>query len=259
MSRMPSSSRRSRADVRRRSATLSVESLESRAVPAVVVSPASVSVPEGQARTINFKLNRAPTADVTFTVQNTNAAEAAIDKTSLTFTPANWKSWQSVTVSAVEDLVKDGNKTFKLVTGAAVSSDVRYSNAAVRDVTVRAIDSKRVAPIDPARYAGEYSGFFEGRNANGSIGGSIVGRTAQMTLVINSPRAGLVEAVAAATGTIADDGTFTATSNGPISGVSYKGKVSFGADGAVTFQGTWKYKTMASGNWQIDRLTMPGA
>lgn len=259
MSRMARSSSSFRPDVRGRSAILAVETLESRAVPAVVVSPVSVSVPEGQARMINFKLNKAPTADVTFTVQNLNPAEASIDKTSLNFTPANWKTWQTVTVTAVEDLIKDGNKTFKLITGTAVSSDVKYANAAVRDVTVKTIDSKRVAPIDPTRYAGDYTGNFSGRNANGTIGGTIVGRNAEMTLVINAPKAGLVDAVAVATGTIADDGTFAATTSGAISGASYKGKVVFGSDGEVTFEGTWKYKNLASGNWRINRFTMPPA
>jgi len=111
-----------RSNPRRLSIPLSLESLESRAVPAVVLSPASVAVPEGQARQVSFKLTKAPTADVSFTLQSSNPAEATIDKTSLTFTPVNWRTPQAVTITAVEDLAKDGNKSLTIVTAAAGSA-----------------------------------------------------------------------------------------------------------------------------------------
>jgi len=64
---------------------------------------------------------------------------------SLTFTPANWRNRQFVTISAVEDFVKDGNKRLNIVTGRSFSADRKYSNKAIPDVSVRTIDSKRVA------------------------------------------------------------------------------------------------------------------
>lgn len=233
---------------------LAIESLESRAVPAVVVSPASVSVPEGQARAVNIRLARAPTADVSFTLQSSNAAEATIDKTALTFTPVNWKTWQTVTVTGIEDLIRDGNKKLSIVTGAAVSGDVRFSNVAVRDVTVRTIDSKR---LDPAMYAGDYTGTFSGRGVSGVISASVSGRTAAVALIINAPQAGLNNTEAFGTGTITDDGTFSASSSGPFSGATYRGKVMFGANNTVWFQGTWKYGSLASGSWRINRVSVP--
>jgi hypothetical protein len=246
-----------RSNPRRLSTPLSLESLESRAVPAVVLSPASVTVPEGQARQVSFKLTKAPTADVSFTLQSSNPAEATIDKTSLTFTPVNWRTPQAVTITAVEDLAKDGNKSLTIVTAAAVSSDAKYATAAVKDVKVKVLDSKRLAPIDPSRYQGAYAGTFSGRGTFGTISATVSGRTAFLEMTVSAPAAGLKDTLAVATGSIADDGSINVTAGGPIVGATYKGKVSFGPSGEVSFQGTWKYKSLASGNWRVDRIAAP--
>lgn len=235
--------------------TLSLETLEGRAVPAVLALPATVSVKEGESRQVSFKLNTAPTANVTFTLQCNNTAEAAIDKQSLTFTPANWRTPQVVAVSAVEDMVKDGNKSLKIVTSVSSSTDPKYANKSVPDVTVNTIDSKKVPPIDSALYQGSYSGNFTGARARGPITATVDGRTISVQIRITAPAARLVDVPAFGSGTIADDGSFSFQAQGTIFGAVYKGKISIGQNGQVSASGTWKFQSIASGTWRVDRLS----
>jgi hypothetical protein len=237
-----------------------VEPLEARTVLAVVV-PAGVSLTEGQTRQVFFKLSKAPTADVTFTIQSSNPSEATINTESLTFTPANWRTRQGVTISAVEDFAKDGNKKVKLVTSVISSTDSKYANKNVADVSVTVRDSKRVPPLDPSLYQGEYSGSFTGKRASGPIEATIDGRTISVEILVNAPAFGLRNEPAFGTGTIADDGSFSFTAQGSIFGAVYKGKILVGQNGEVSATGTWKYRTVANGTWKVDRIsavTPPG-
>lgn len=249
------SARTAAARTRGRTA-LGVEPLENRTVPAVVV-PAGVSVTEGATRLIGFKLNKAPTADVSFTVESSDAAEATIDKQSLTFTPANFRSPQFVTISAVEDFVQDGKKSVKIITGVSTSEDSRYANKAVRDVSVTVIDSKRVQPIDPALYQGDFSGSFSGALANGPITATVSDRVISVAITINAPRAGILNSPAYGTGTIGEDGSFSFQAQGTVFGAIYTGSMSIGENGQVIASGTWKYRNVASGTWRVAHVDTP--
>ena len=75
------------------------------AAPTLVVSPASVSVPEGGMVTFAVRLSAAPTANVTVTSAR-SAGDTDVTVSAggtLTFTPANFATPQNVTVSAAED------------------------------------------------------------------------------------------------------------------------------------------------------------
>ncbi|GAA3834225.1 hypothetical protein GCM10022226_64460 [Sphaerisporangium flaviroseum] len=71
----------------------------------LVVSPASVSVPEGSTATYSVRLSRQPTASVTVT-STAGTGDSNITVTggaSLTFTTSNWNTAQNVTLSAAQD------------------------------------------------------------------------------------------------------------------------------------------------------------
>ncbi|MEG4521442.1 DUF4347 domain-containing protein [Microcoleus sp. C2D2] len=88
--------------------------------------------------TANFTavLNTQPLADVTIGLNSDNVAEGTVSTNSLTFTPANWNTPQQVTVTGVEDSIADGDIDYKIVTGAAVSTDANYNNRDVADVSI---------------------------------------------------------------------------------------------------------------------------
>jgi len=82
--------------------------------------------PSGTA-TFTMKLTSQPTADVSFTLKSSNTAEATVSPASLTFTSANWNGARTVTLTAVNDEVQDGNQPYVVTIGAATSSDPKYA------------------------------------------------------------------------------------------------------------------------------------
>jgi hypothetical protein len=105
----------------------------------VSVSPTSVSVAEGGSTdTYDVVLTSSPTNPVTITI--TPDSETTVDKSTLTFSPGNGTTPQTVTVTAVNDLVAEGahNST---ITHAASSSDPAYSGIPVPSVTANITDN----------------------------------------------------------------------------------------------------------------------
>ncbi|MER7518393.1 glycoside hydrolase family 48 protein [Streptomyces sp. NPDC126499] len=69
--------------------------------PALVATPAQLSVRQGGTGTFELKLSTRPTADVTVGVARTSGVTGlTASPATLTFTPANWNTAQKVTVSA---------------------------------------------------------------------------------------------------------------------------------------------------------------
>ncbi|MEG5092807.1 DUF4347 domain-containing protein, partial [Microcoleus sp. B13-B4] len=109
----------------------------------ITVTPKAISTTEvGGKAEFTVKLNAAPTADVTIGLRSDNLAEGTVSTNSLTFTTANYDQPQPITISGVDDLVADGPIPYKIVTAAAVSTDVNYSNLDPDDVTVTNSDNE---------------------------------------------------------------------------------------------------------------------
>jgi hypothetical protein len=106
--------------------------------PGITVNPTAGLTTGESGSTANFTvvLNTQPTADVTIGLNSDNVAEGTVSTNDLTFTPANWNTPQQVTVTGVEDSIADGDIDYKIVTGAAVSTDANYSNLDVADVSL---------------------------------------------------------------------------------------------------------------------------
>ncbi|MEV6249802.1 glycoside hydrolase family 9 protein [Streptomyces sp. NPDC051742] len=75
------------------------------ATPAVQVTPAAVTVPEGGSAAVGVRLSAAPAQEVTVAVARSAGDEdlSATAGTTLVFTPANWATAQQVSVSAAQD------------------------------------------------------------------------------------------------------------------------------------------------------------
>jgi glucose/arabinose dehydrogenase len=127
---------------------------------ALVVSPASASVPEGGTNTFTIRLAKAPASDVVVEVGPEAGGDADLGgaPTTLTFTAADWDAPQTVTLSAAEDgdslngsavfAVSSTGLTTKKVTATeadndapAAPVDVRpAADAMVRDGTNAAVN-----------------------------------------------------------------------------------------------------------------------
>ncbi len=97
----------------------------------ITLSPSggSTAVTEGGASdTYTVVLDVEPAADVTISISAGSAGSAnqvLLDLASLTFTPSNWNTVQTITVTAINDNVAEGNHASTL-SHLATSSDSRY-------------------------------------------------------------------------------------------------------------------------------------
>ncbi len=94
----------------------------------------------GTTQTFTVRLNSQPTADVTIGISSSDTGEGIVSKSSLTFTPSNWNTAQTVTVTGVDDAIDDGNQPYQIVTAAAASADPKYSGLNAADVSLTNTD-----------------------------------------------------------------------------------------------------------------------
>lgn len=103
----------------------------------VLLSPTALSVNEnGTTAAFQVRLANAPTADVSIGLNVTDAKEGTVSVNKLVFTPTNWSTLQTVTVTGLDDCTADGDKTFDVVLAKAVSLDPNYAGVTGTPVTV---------------------------------------------------------------------------------------------------------------------------
>ncbi|KAA3664513.1 MAG: hypothetical protein DWQ04_05355 [Chloroflexi bacterium] len=110
----------------------------------IVESGGSTNVTEGSATdSYTLVFTSEPMANVTVTVDpdgQTDLGNGAGSAITLIFTPANWQVAQTVTVTAVDDALAEGNHT-STITHSVSSSDVDYDGITVDDVTANITDN----------------------------------------------------------------------------------------------------------------------
>ena len=95
-----------------------------------------VAVAEGGSATYTVVLDAEPTADVTIAITSDNA-DVTVQPASLAFTPGNWQTAQTVTVSAARD---DDSVDDAATLGHAASGADNYAGIAVASVNVAVTD-----------------------------------------------------------------------------------------------------------------------
>jgi hypothetical protein len=113
----------------------------------VTQSGGSTAVTEGGATdTVSVVLSKQPTANVSVTVNGGADVNVAgpggtlAGSATLTFTPSNWNTAQTVTVAAVNDTAVEGPETANL-TFSASSTDASYNNLTIAPVPVAVTDN----------------------------------------------------------------------------------------------------------------------
>jgi hypothetical protein len=122
-------------------ADVSVANLDDDVV-GIAISPTSglVTTEAGGTASFTAVLTSAPSANVTISLSTSDATEGTVSASSLTFTPANWNVPRTVTVTGVNDSLRDGNVGYTIVTGAASSADSAYNGMNPADVSVTNAD-----------------------------------------------------------------------------------------------------------------------
>ena len=108
-----------------------------------VTESSGTSVNEsGTTDTFTVVLETKPTSDVVISVSSGDIGEATVDKASLTFTSSNWNTAQTVTVTGVDDISSDGNKTTTITLSIVdASSDDQYDPLDAQTVSVTTVDN----------------------------------------------------------------------------------------------------------------------
>lgn len=109
-----------------------------RAKDAIVVSVPSGNITTESGSTVAFtvQLNSQPTANVTIPVSSSDTTEGSVSTTSLVFTPTNWNTAQTVTVTGVNDAIADGNIAYSVLLGPSFSTDSAYNNINPNDINL---------------------------------------------------------------------------------------------------------------------------
>ncbi len=125
--------------------TVTVTDDDTASVIQTALSPATVVENNGTA-TYTIKLGTNPTSNVTITLASNDETEASVSPKTLTFTPANWNTVQTVTVTGIDDDEEDGAVAFAIA-ASAISGDSNYSGMTIADIngTTTDDDTKGIA------------------------------------------------------------------------------------------------------------------
>ncbi len=126
----------------------------------VTVNPTTLSVAEGGSSTYTVVLTSQPTGNVTVTLSRTGSPDVTVTLSSLTFTPVNWSTAQTVTVAATQDTdaLNDTATVGHTVSGAD------YATVTAASVTVTVADNETVDPLVTVRFTRSSYSVTEGRS-----------------------------------------------------------------------------------------------
>ncbi len=114
---------------------------------------AASSITEGGSATVGFRLTAQPASNMVLKVAADATQDVSLDKTTLTFTTANWNVAQSVTVSLADDDTADDSKI--AVTCGADSYDIERGAFASPEVTSATVFLGPIENEEPATVSSE--------------------------------------------------------------------------------------------------------
>ena len=119
----------------------------------ITVNPTTglVTTEEGGTAAFTVTLDTMPTADVTVKVSSGDETEGRVHETDssidLVFTSADFAA-KTVTVTGQDDMVDDGDRSYSVQLGNAVSADLGYNALVVQDVSLTNTDNDTAAFVD---------------------------------------------------------------------------------------------------------------
>lgn len=116
-------------------------------VDTITVNPSSgLFVTEGANQVVTIAATGAPASDIVINLTNNTAAEITLSTNSVTLTAGNGYS-ATVTITAIDDALIDGDLAFSVTTGAAVSADLAYNGVDPVDINGLAVDNDAPAVV----------------------------------------------------------------------------------------------------------------
>src|SRR5207248_1084519 len=103
-----------------------------------------VTSERGRTASFTVALGKAPSANVTMPIASSNTREGTVSPASLTFTPQNWATPQTVTVTGIDDASPDGNVAYQINVGPCTSTDAAFSGKSPAAVSAVNLDDDLV-------------------------------------------------------------------------------------------------------------------
>jgi hypothetical protein len=231
--------------------TVTIQSLHPRGLaPGVAVTPTSglKTTKDGGTASFTIKLTEKPKAPVVIPISSSNTKEGVTSVNVVVFTPSNWNTPQSVVVKGLDD-GQFGAVSYKVLVGAATSSDPAYKGRKGSDVSVVNQDKTGVDRFDGS-YSGSYSGTatFQGivQNVSGAVAFTVTNGIISVT--VPSSGSGALHANG--------DASFS-TSGGLLNGATFTGVFRGGPGKAASASGAWSFVFMGvigNGGWTASRV-----
>lgn len=218
-------------------------------VPGFQVSPSgNLSVTEGGIRNLAITLKTQPLSDVEISfVMSDGTGEAQLSTSFLIFTPNNWSTPQSLTITGVQDNVADGNQDFVFI--AQVNSiDPNYFSVPGQTLTVVVEDSATVIQNLDGFYEGTFDGLVNILGSDTVVTGPVAFEVSGDQVNVTAP--------APAVGTVNGGVSSFLAQSGPFSGAEFTGSYTENPDGSITASGTWTIDVpgvLGSGIWSAIR------
>ncbi|ATB32766.1 Calx-beta domain-containing protein [Melittangium boletus] len=108
-------------------AAVAMSNLDDDSAGILVSAPTGPTSEAGGQVSFSVVLSSEPRASVTVRFQSSDSTEGTLSRTSLTFTPTNWKAPQTVLVTGVNDDLEDGNQPYAITFGTTTSADPTYA------------------------------------------------------------------------------------------------------------------------------------
>lgn len=115
----------------------------------VVASPALTTSEGGGTTTFSVVLRTQPRTVVDVPIASSNTSEGIVSSPLLTFTPDDWDVPATVTVTGVDDRVRDGAAAYRVAIGPATAGDSAYHGARAADLTVINVELESLADSAP--------------------------------------------------------------------------------------------------------------
>lgn len=123
--------------------TITVTNSDSGDTAGVSISKTSSTVTEGGSTdSFTFALLSEPLANTTFSVTSGDTTEVTVSPSSLTFTSGDWNTAQTVTITPVQDNVRDMDRWTEVTVGSVSTVGGDYASQADTPVTVQINDSR---------------------------------------------------------------------------------------------------------------------
>jgi hypothetical protein len=145
--------------------TVTVNIIENDQASIYITAPNSITLLEGQNYQYNVRLTSQPLSTVTISISHNPTGQLIITPSTITFNSLNWNSYSTITITAIDNNIADGNRTINIEHRSS-STDNFYNNL-TKNISVNIVDNDR--------REGSFGGGGGGSGGGGGEGGFTAG------------------------------------------------------------------------------------